>query len=302
LIGFHTSTTLSQVAAGKDPGLRVRIEEVGGVPTRYYQEGSGPPLLLVHGVGVTADTWLRNIDSLARDFSVYAPDLLDNGYTGQGGYAGGPPQPHMVDHLAAFADHLGLGEFAVCGSSFGGLLAALLHLRMPERITRLILLSSGTLFNSEEELARTLAESYANGMSAIADPSWESCRRRMERIVFDPATVPPEMIFAQLTLYAMPGQREAYERRMKGLMDIEAGRPYRVAERLEEIAAPTLMIWGRDDPRAVMARAEDAARRIPAAHLIVFEHCKHHPHVEQPERFNDLVRRFLKGEALADAA
>lgn len=282
--------------------MRVRIEEVGGVPTRYYHEGSGPPLLLLHGVGVTADTWLRNIDPLARDFTVYAPDLLDNGHTGRGNYTGGPPQPHMIEHLAAFADHLGLDEFAVCGSSFGGLLAALLHLRMPERVTRLILLSSGTLFNSEEELARTLTESYANGMSAIADPSWESCRQRMERIVYDPATVPPEMIFAQLTLYAMPGQREAYERRMKGLMDIEACRPFRVADRLEEIAAPVLMIWGRDDPRAVMARAEDAAARIPDADLVVFERCKHHPHVEQAERFIELARRFLKGEALADAA
>ncbi|MBT6119663.1 MAG: alpha/beta hydrolase [Rhodospirillaceae bacterium] len=282
--------------------MRVRIEEVGGVPTRYYHEGSGLPLLLVHGVGVTADTWLRNIDPLAEDFSVYAPDLLDNGYSGQGNYTGGPPQPHMVAHLADFADHLGLDEFAVCGSSFGGLLAALLHLHMPERVTRLILLSSGTLFNSEEELARTLAESHANGSSAMDDPSWESCQRRMERIVHDPAAVPPEMIFAQLTLYAMPGQREAYERRMRGLMDIEACRPYRVAERLEEIAAPTLMIWGKDDPRAVMARAEDAAARIPDATLVVFERCKHHPHVEQAGRFNDLARRFLKGQALADAA
>lgn len=280
----------------------MRIEEVGGVPTRYYHEGSGYPLLLVHGVGVTADTWLRNIDPLADEFAVYAPDLLDNGFTGQGSYTGGPPQPHMIAHLGAFADHLGLDEFAVCGSSFGGLLAALLHLQMPERVRRLILLSSGTLFNSEKELARTLSESYANGISAIADPSWESCQRRMERIVYDPATVPPEMIFAQLTLYALPGQREAYERRMTGLMDMEACRPFRVADRLEEIAAPTLMVWGRDDPRAVMARAEEAAMRIPDATLVVFEHCKHHPHVEQADRFNDLARRFLKGEALADAA
>ncbi len=278
--------------------MRVTFDDIGGVRTRYYHEGSGPPLLLIHGVGVTSDTWLRNIDALARDFAVYAPDVLDNGFTGQGGYRGGPPQPHMVAHLARFVDALGLDEFAVAGSSFGALLGALLYFEMPERIKRLVLVSSGTCFNSEEELARTLRESYANGISAIGDPTLESCRKRMRNIFYDPEAVPEEMVLMQLNLYGLPGARDAYERRMRGLMDTVASRPYRILERLEEIHVPTLLVWARDDPRVVFARAEEAARRIPDATLVSFERCKHHPHVEHPERFNETVRRFLKGEGL----
>ena len=278
--------------------MRVTFDDIGGVRTRYYHEGSGDPLLLIHGVGVSSDTWLRNIDALARDFAVYAPDVLDNGFTGQGDYRGGPPQPHMVAHLVDFVNALGLEQFAVAGSSFGALLGALLYFEMSERVKRLVLVSSGTCFNSEAELTRTLRDSYANGISAIGEPTLESCRRRMRNIVYDPETVPEEMVLMQLNLYGLPGARDAYDRRMRGLMDIEASRPYRILERLEEIRAPTLLIWALDDPRVVFARAEEAARRIPDATLVSFERCKHHPHVEHPARFNETVRRFLKGEGL----
>lgn len=278
--------------------MRVKFDEIGGVPTRYYHEGSGDPLLLIHGVGVSSDTWLRNVDALARDFAVYAPDVLDNGFTGQGEYRGGPPQPHMVAHLIDFVDALGLEEFAIAGSSFGALLGALLYFQMPERVKRLVLISSGTCFNSEAELARTLRDSYANGISAIGDPTLENCRQRMRNIFYDPDAVPEEMVLMQLNLYALAGAREAYERRMRGLMDTEASRPYRILERLEDIDVPTLLVWARDDPRVVFARAEEAARRIPDATLVSFKRCKHHPHVEHPARFNETVRRFLKGEGL----
>ena len=280
--------------------MRVKFENIGGVRTRYYCEGSGFPLLLVHGVGASADAWLRNIDPLARDFAVYAPDFLDSGFTGQGDYAGGPPQPHLVEHLARFVDALGVDEFAVAGSSFGGLLAALLYFRLPERVKNLVLISSGTCFNTEEELGRTLGQSLENGMSAIANPSLESCRKRMQNIVHDPAAVPEALVVMQLNLYALSGACESYERRMRGLMDAEGCRPYRIVDRLEEIWAPTLLIWGRQDPRVVFQRAEAASQRIPDSTFLSFDECGHLPHLEHPERFNDIVRRFINGEVLEE--
>jgi 2-hydroxy-6-oxonona-2,4-dienedioate hydrolase len=282
--------------------MRVEFAEIGGAATRFYSGGDGPPLLLIHGVGASADIWMRNLEALSRDFTVYAPDVLDNGFTGQGAYRGGPPQGPMLDHIEAFLDHHKIGAFAAIGSSFGGLLSALLHLRRPEALKQLVLVSSGTCFNTEDEVARTLSESYQNGLSAIANPSLETCRKRMANVVFDPACVPDALYLMQLTIYGLANTLPAYERRMKGLMDVAGWRAHRIAERVQDIKARTLLVWGRDDPRVIPGRAEAAVKRMADATLVSFERCRHFPQLEHPDRFNALVRAFLRGERIASAA
>ncbi len=282
--------------------MRVEFAEFGGARTRLYRGGEGPPVLLIHGVGASADIWMRNFEVLARDFAVFAPDVLDNGFTEQGRYRGGAPQGAMLDHLEAVLDTCGIGEFSAVGSSFGGLLAALLYLRRPDRLKRLVLVSSGTCFNTEEEVARTLAESYKNGLAAIAAPSLESCRRRMANVVFDAACVPEALYLMQLTIYGLANTLPAYERRMKGLMNVSGWREHRITDRLDAIRAPTLLVWGRDDPRVVHRRAEEAARLLPDARLAMFERCRHFPQLEHPAEFNRLVRAFLRGEQIAATA
>jgi len=282
--------------------MRVEFAQIGGASTRVYRAGEGPPALLIHGVGASADIWMRNIEALARDFSVFAPDVLDNGFTGQGAYRRGAPQGPMLDHLEALLDHYGIEAFDAVGSSFGGLLAALLYLRRPQRLRRLVLISSGTCFNTEDEVARTLAESYKNGLSAIADPSLETCRRRMANVVFDPAAIPESLLLMQLTIYGLANTLPAYERRMKGLMDVAAWRAHRITDRLGDIKAPTLLVWGRDDPRVVHRRAEEAAASLPDARLVMFERCRHFPQLEHPAEFNRLAREFLLGGRAAATA
>lgn len=272
--------------------MRVSFTEIDGVRTRFYHGGSGRPVLLLHGAGMSADCWLRNIDALARDFAVYAPDLLGQGFTESGAYAGGPPHPWIIEHLVGFAEQLGLDRFAAIGSSFGALMAGLLHFRLPGRVDALVLGSSGSAVHREGD--SDLQNAYRNGLSVIDDPSPETCRRRLERIFFDPAAVPAELAFMQATLAALPGARASYERRMRGMMQVEACRPFRIVDRLEDITVPTLLIWGREDPRGRLDRAEEAARRIPGARLVAIENCKHHPHIEHPERYNALVRDFLR--------
>jgi 2-hydroxy-6-oxonona-2,4-dienedioate hydrolase len=273
--------------------MRVKFAEIAGVTTRYYYEGSGPAILLLHGAGVSADVWLRNIDTLAQDFSVYAPDTLGHGFTGSGDYISGPPQPAMVEHLVHFVDYLGVDRFAAIGSSFGALIAALLYFRFPDRVEKLVLGSSGSIVNSDEEFAEGLQAAYRNGLSAIEGATPESCRRRLGRIFHDPSAVPEELILMQLTINALPDARESYERRFRGLMDIAANRPYRIIDRLEQITVPTLLLWGRNDMRGRYERALDAAMRIPKSQLVALDDSGHHPHMEHPEKFNALVREFV---------
>lgn len=281
--------------------MRVKIEEVAGVRTRYYYEGTGVPLLLLHGGGVSSDAWVRNIDSLARSFRVIAPDLLGHGFTGTGQYAAGPPHPHIVEHLVALADHLGLEQFYVAGSSFGALIASLLYFRLPQRVRKLVVVSSGSFANSDEELAVAIAGAYENSRLAVIDPSAEDCRQRLANIFYSRDSIPEELITMQLTIAALPGIVEAFEARMKGMMDIAACRPYRILDRLEQFALPTLLVWGAEDRRGILSRAQEAAARMPDASLVAFARCKHHPHIEHPELFNELIRAFLRHDNFGPA-
>ncbi len=133
--------------------MRMMAAEVMGTKTRYYHGGSGKPLMLVHGVGMSADTWFPTIPQLEKDFSVCAPDLLDNGFTEAGPFKAGPPPPYMLDHLLALADHLEYEKFSLAGSSLGALLAALLYLRLPQRVDKLVLLGPSSVIEPPEFLA-----------------------------------------------------------------------------------------------------------------------------------------------------
>ena len=279
--------------------MRVQFAEIGGVPTRYYYEGSGAPLMLVHGAGVSGDSWLRNVDALAQDFQVVAPDTMGHGFTGTGAYTGGPPHPYMVDHLIALADHVGFKKFAMAGSSFGAMLSILTHFKIKDRVEKLILISSGSSTLSEEEHLKSVQNAYKNGMSAMTDPTLENCRARLGRIFYDPKKIPEELLWMQVTLYARPGVKDHYERRMKGMMD-PAARQYRVAERMREISVPTLLVWGLNDPRVIYSRAVEAANQIGRSTLVGFPECGHEPHIEHWERFNAIARKFLKGERIKD--
>lgn len=278
--------------------MRARFIDVGGIRTRILEEGVGkrPALLLVHGFGAIAEHWFRNIDELGQAFHVVAPDLIGHGFTDPVRFGGTPPHPKTVDHLSALADALGLETFAVCGSSYGALISALLYFKNPQRVSRYVVCGSGSMFNTEEELAKALPAALANASQAMKDPTFANCRRRLGNICYGgEAAVPEATAHAHMLSYAYPHLLEVYEDAMRGMMDQAKSRPYRVLERLEQIRVPTLIVWGREDPRGIYQRAVENAPRFPNARLVTFEKCGHLPFLEQPAAFNREIVAFLKG-------
>lgn len=271
--------------------MRVRFAEFGGIPTRYYDAGSGPTVLLLHGVGVTAEIWWQNIEALAERHRVIAPDLVGSGLTGAGRYRDGPIHDHVLDHLEAMIAALDLGPIAVAGSSLGGLFAALLYFRRPERVTHLILASSGSVFNSDASYQDTWRNTLANGRSAFENPSRQACLDRLGRVVARMDRLPPEIVPAQMTAFAMPGALDLFLRRTEAML---APQPpnHRVSDRLDRIAAPCLVVVGADDPRVSLADVEERLPRLPNASLRVVPHCGHYPPFED-EAFNASVLKFL---------
>lgn len=272
--------------------MRFEFADVDGANTRYLIAGEGSPIMLVHGVGMSADSWFWTVPALSQNFRVAAPDLLDNGFTGAGSYSGGPPHGHIVDHLLALADHLRFERFSLVGSSLGSLISLLTYFRAPERIDRMVLVGPAHLLGPPATDSDPLEASYKNGRSALLNPTYESCRARMGRAFFDPARVPDVLVAMQMMMYAQSNALEKFERRMAGLRSPEAAR-FTVHDRLGEIRIPTAVICGREDIRGPYAIVEKDAARIPDVRLIPYDGCGHWPHMELPEQFNRDVTAFL---------
>lgn len=273
--------------------MRVSFIDVGGVRTRYYHEGAGPPLVLVHGAGASADTWVRNIDALGEKFAVYAPDLIGHGFTDSVALAGRAPQAEQVKHLCRFVDALGLDRYRLAGSSFGALIVGLWFFARPEQIAKLVLIGSASTFHHTEEMKKSLGGSFANQIAALTNPTRELVRKRNVGSNFDKSETFEEIILNQLTYFALPDRKAAYEEMHAGLAASADSAEYRIINRLEEIKLPTLIITGRDDPRAKWERAVEGQKRMPDAEIHIFDKCGHKPFVEHAARFNELVTEFL---------
>ncbi|MBV8653265.1 MAG: alpha/beta hydrolase, partial [Alphaproteobacteria bacterium] len=175
----------------------------------------------------------------------------------------------------------------------GALIAVLVYFRMRERIDKLIINGSGSAFNSEAELAPYMERTFKNVYPNLANSTREMWRQALSKPVFDPKTIPEELLYIAMNYFAQPWLPAAWEQSMRDLMDIEVGRPYRILHRLEEIEVETMVVWGRQDPGAVYQSAVDAVKRMPNARLETIENCGHMIMFEQPDEYNKIVRRFL---------
>ena len=275
--------------------MRIRFVDVDGVRTRVLFAGQGPAVFLLHGVGVSGDTFIRNLDALGEKFTAYAPDMLGHGFTDAVDFKGEPPQHRIARHVGRMADALGVEHYSVGGSSFGALIAALMYFERPKRVDSLILIGSGSVFHPADEQEKTLRAAFANGSQAMGDPTLDSCRKRMATICHDPASVAEEILPVQLTSYALPDRIAAYKATIDGVIASLGAPENRVLSRLEQIGVRTLILTGREDIRAQWALHVEGRKRIPKARLVIVEKCGHLPYMEHPAAFNETVGAFLAG-------
>jgi pimeloyl-ACP methyl ester carboxylesterase len=280
--------------------VRVKFADVGAIKTRYLYEGTGPALVLIHGIGHSADVFYRNIDILAQDHFVLAPDLPGHGFTQSMDLRGGAPQPLFVNQLELLLDDLGIDSYSIVGSSFGGLLACLMTLSRPARVSNLIVVGSGGAFHAAGEQRRTLQKVLANASSAMSEPTLANCRSRLASICHDPNAVAEEILLTQLTSYGSGDRFEAFEAAITGYLDSLDSEDCRVYGRLEAIKSRTMIITGKQDSRASVESHVQAKERISGSQLVLLDGCGHLPYMEHANTFNRIVLEFISGhESLA---
>lgn len=274
--------------------MLTRFIDVDGIATRCLLAGdaAAPPLLLIHGLSLTSEVWVRNVDALGRDFRVIAVDLLGHGFTKP--RDGNPTSfEDKIRHLDALIDTLRLEQVSISGSSYGGLIAANLVLRRRGKVRRLVINGSGSAFNTEDQLAVFMERLHAGYRPTLGESSPEMWRERLKGSVFDARCVPCELLAMLPLCYAQPWAVPCWDETVQTMQTPARFRPFRILDRLEQLDLPTLVVWGRDDKGGIYESAVAAVARMPRAELTAFDQCGHLPMLEHPERYNALLRDFL---------
>jgi 2-hydroxy-6-oxonona-2,4-dienedioate hydrolase len=269
--------------------------EVGGMPTRYLTAGTtGPPLLLLHGVGDNAFDWRWVMPALASTHRVYAPDLPGSG--GSARPLDDYSPAFFTRFVAAFLDALGVDHAAVIGNSLGGLVGLRLALAEPQRVTALGLVSSGGLGREVTYALRSLAlPGYGKLAVAWGKRRPGAAQRALGRaaLVFArPRGAPREWIEEQYRLARLPGFLEAQLATVRAQVGLKGQREVLV-DRLAQLERPTVVVWGTRDRVLPYSQAKEAFSRLAEGYLELIPECGHLPQVEQPERFVSGLRQFL---------
>jgi 2-hydroxy-6-oxonona-2,4-dienedioate hydrolase len=272
--------------AGTD--FSVRTVQVGGVATRTLTAGSGPEtVVFLHGTSGHLEAFARNLAAHARDRTCHAIDLLGHGYSGK------PDHPyeisHYRDHLLGYLDTLGVDRAHLVGESLGGWVAARAAIDAGDRDASLQLLCpGGTVVNPEAmELIRS------GTRRAVASDDLELTRSRVRVLMADPVNATEELVRLRHAIYHRPDFVANIDNLLCLQEEEVRSRNILTEHDLSRITAPTLVVWGRDNPFGDVAEALAIQRAIPSAELVILEDCGHWPQHEQSVRYNALSLRFL---------
>ena len=254
---------------------------------RYLDYGSGPTLVLLHGMASSWQWWLENIPTLGRRHRIIAVDLPGCGNSEQ------LPPPAEMSHYAhtvlGLLDHLGIRSATVAGHSMGGLVAIAMSQVAPQQVKKLILVDAGGAPMTERRLAATLV--LLRMCAAVMQRGFVrrglATSARLRRIAlrgafFDPDRLSPALAAQTMPLFAGPGFIDSVA---------AAGRAVRSTEP-ESIRCPVLLVWGERDMVAPVRGARDMDARLADSELVVLPNVGHSPMVESPDTFNELVLAF----------
>jgi pimeloyl-ACP methyl ester carboxylesterase len=258
-------------------GVRRARVQAGPYRLHYLEAGSGPPLLLVHGLASSAtQDWGRLIAPLGRRFHVFAPDLPGFGRSERP--AGADYSiPMQVEAVRGFMDAVGLRRARVAGLSMGGWIVCRLAGSHPERVERLVAVDAAGMRPDGPPIpAQVLLPQDAEGV------------RRLVAAVRHKAPAPPGFLARDILERR---QREEWIVR-RALLSMAAGRDW-LNGTLGRADMPVLVVWGKQDRLIPVDYAAPLAAEFPRAELKVLDGCGHVPVADCPEAFDRELVAFL---------
>lgn len=278
-----------------------RFVIAGGVRTRYFEAGSGPTVVLLHGSSLAIDawaTWHATIPALARDYRVLAPDLIGFGMSDVPTNGLHVPRLERRHHVSAFMDALGISRCSLIGHSEGGFIAAMLALDHPTRVSNVVVVSSGATaprLGGDLDRAWESAAAQAYNVLGGCDTEEEFLRTNASLSL----TNPPAFIDIMRENYRLARQRGQLERfkdaaRVRGDSDYTRIQEEYLLPYLGTMRAPLFLAWSGHDPTVPVSRGLKLLQRAPHADMYVFAHAAHMLMIDRPHAFNTALATWLR--------
>ena len=253
--------------------------QVGNLHIRYVDAGSGEPVLLIHGLGGSIESWTNNIGELAKSLRMIAVDLPGFGMSDK------PKMSYTIkffrDFVVQFLKLLQLKQASIVGSSLGGQVAAEVAISHPSLIKKLVLISPAGAFPPSFRGSPALWK-YVKVINAKSAHQVKQALSVLDNKPVDDSYA--QLVYQKLL---MPGAKEAFLSALEG-----SARAPRLNNRLHRIKSPTLLLWGKEDYMIPVKFVEPFVQ-MKNCRIVMIENCGHRPHFARPELFNRIVVEFL---------
>ncbi|QUC65202.1 alpha/beta hydrolase [Nitrosopumilus sp. K4] len=254
--------------------------KVDGNKIRYLESGnSKETLVLIHGLGASAERWDQVIPMFSKNYRVIVPDLIGFGYSDKPLVDYTPE--FFSDFLGKFFDTIGIEMASLIGSSLGGQITAEYASAHPEHLEKLILVSpAGVMKQSTPAL-----DAY---IMAALYPNEQSAKNAFEMMEGSGEEVDQKIVTGFLERMQLPNAKLAFMSTILGLKNAEV-----ITKKLTSIEIPTLIIWGSDDPVIPITNADEFVSSIKDCRFYRMDRCGHTPYVQDPVHFSSIVLDFL---------
>lgn len=247
---------------------------------RYLESGnSDNAMILIHGLGASAERWEYVIPFFNKHFRVIVPDLIGFGYSDK------PLVDYTPDFfsefLKKFLDKLEIAKPIMIGSSLGGQITAEYVTKNNNTVQKLILVSpSGIMEHSTPAL-----DAY---IMAALYPNPESAKSAFEMMSGASKDIDPKIVQSFVERMQLPNAKMAFMSTLLGLKNAEV-----ITNKLSSITVPTMIIWGELDPVIPVKYADAMVSAIKDCRFFRMDKCGHTPYVEDPQTFVKIVMEFL---------
>ena len=256
--------------------------EIDGHRIRYLDSGSSKnTLVLLHGLGASAERWSHVIPLFEDHFRVIVPDLIGFGYSDKPTVDYTPD--FFIDFIEKFFIASKITKPNIIGSSLGGLISAEYAASHSDNIEKLILVSpAGMIKKSTPALdAYIMAALYPNEISA---------KNAFEMMECSGNNIEENIVSGFVERMQLPNAKLAFMSTVLGLKNSDS-----IKSKLQSILTPTLIIWGGDDPVIPIDHADDFVSAIQNCKFFRMDGCGHTPYVQDPYIFASKALEFLNG-------
>ncbi|MDT5063152.1 MAG: hypothetical protein QOH63_3611 [Acidobacteriota bacterium] len=256
---------------------------VYGVKIHYVEAGSGPVVVLLHGLGGNTTNWAFNIAPIAQKYRVIVPDQIGFGQSDK------PLINYRintyVDFLDAFLKGLKIERASLVGNSMGGWVAAAYTIAHPEKVERLVLVDAAGF---------SFAPGFDTGQLIKLNPSTREGMKELVSRVFYNKLIFMSDAFIDASMAARINAGDGHT--IRSITESIIRREDFLDNRLAAIKQPTLVIWGREDGLLPLADGQRFQKEISNSQLVVFDQCGHVPQIEKAANFNTALLKFLAAQ------